>query len=91
MGIRGLGPVMNCRMLPAWNKLDQEPREEVGDDKGGATGVGDGDARLHIGDSETLRCSALRYSGVLVSGVLCALEVDKAVDCRRRADNMANI
>ena len=37
------------------HRLDQDPREEAGDDSGGAMGVEDGETRGHMGDIDTLR------------------------------------
>lgn len=69
---RGVPPTKFLMPLVV-HRLDQDPREEAGDDIGGATGAEDGEMRGHMGDIDTLRCSSLRYSGVLPSGVFSGM------------------
>lgn len=55
-------PVMNCFILPAWKRLDQEPREEVDEDKEGADGgkTGEGENRDQVGETGLARSSRPR-------------------------------
>ena len=71
---RGAPPTKLLTPLGA-HILDQDPRDEAGDDSGGAMGVEDGEMRGHTGEIDTLRWSTLRNSGVLPSGVFDGTQV----------------